>query len=118
MTIRFNPSRFRPLRFIFAALVATVLFFSNALPVLAISTTPSAPQKGEAPLDEIYQKSEDALKAEPRTQKQVRAEAQKGTNEIQGDADIDQMSTPKNSQQAVTAKEQVERALEKITGKD
>lgn len=118
MSIRFNLSNLRPVRFLIAAFVATLLFFSNAVPAFAISTSPSSPTKGEAPINDIYEKSEDVLKGEPRTQAELRDTAAEGVNEVQGAADLDQMNTPENSQDAVTAKEQVERVLEKITGKD
>jgi hypothetical protein len=118
MHIRLNLSNLRPVRFLVAAFVSTLLFLTNAFPALAISTSPSSLQKGEAPINDIYEKSKDVLKAEPRTQEELQTEANKGINEIQGDADRDQMNTPENSQDAVTAKEQLERVLERVTGKD
>jgi hypothetical protein len=118
MPIRFNLSKLCPLRWLLAAFVAGVLFLSTAFPAAAISSTPSDPTKGEAPINDIYEKSEDVLKVEPRTQGELKDEAERGLNEVQGAADIDKMNTPENSDQAVTAKEQVERALEKITGRD
>jgi hypothetical protein len=118
MHMRFNLSNLRPVRFLLAAFVATLLFFTNAFPALAISSSPSNPRSGEAPINTIFEKSEDVLKAEPRTQDELQSEANEGINEIQGAADADKMSTPGNSQDAVTAKEQVEHALERITGKD
>ncbi|WP_190511425.1 hypothetical protein [Oscillatoria sp. FACHB-1407] len=102
------------------AIVCAVMFLSNVLPAYAIHSTPSNPRSGETPLNEIYERSEDALRAEPRTMKDLETEAGKGINEVQGDADLNsnQMNRPDNSQNAVSAEEQVENVLRKLTHKE
>jgi hypothetical protein len=117
---RFRTINFRPVRSLLIAVFCAVLFFCNMAPALAISSTPSDPRSGEVPLDEIFEKSEDALKAEPRSMRELQTEASKGYNEIQGDADLNdtEMKRPENSQDAVTAADQVENALKKITHQD
>jgi hypothetical protein len=110
----------RPMRLLVMIVACAFLFFSNVLPALAISSSPSDPRSGETPLNEIFEKSEDALKAEPRSMRELQSEASKGYNEIQGDADFnaEEMKRPENSQDAVTAEDQVKNALKKITGQD
>jgi hypothetical protein len=119
-SIRLRLSNFRAARFLMIAIVSAVLFFGNMLPANAISSAPSDLRSGEVPLNEIYERSEDALKAEPRTMKELQTEASKGINEVQGSADLNssQMSRPDNSQEAVSAEEQVENVLKKLTGKE
>lgn len=118
MSMRLSLSKLRPVRFLLAAFAVTILFFTNAFPAFAISASPSDPREGEAPINNIYELSEDALKGGPPGEEAVTKAANQGLNEVQADADVDKMSTPENSQEAVTAKEQVENLLEKITGKD
>jgi DNA polymerase II large subunit len=117
----------RPVRFLIIAFVCTLLVFSNALPAVAgtnIGTnTRSNPGEGETRLNEILEKSQDAIRPENALSgEKMQSEANKGLNEVQGDADFQQMNRPSNSQKATSAAEQVERALEKakdkVTGKD
>lgn len=106
----------RPLRFLVIALVCTLLMFSNAMPVLAAGTTsPSKPSEGEVQLKKIYDESENSLNSGLDSMKEVSERAQKGVNEVQGGADLDKMSTPENSQDATTFKDQVKKALDKVT---
>ncbi|MBD3882931.1 hypothetical protein IFO70_14270 [Phormidium tenue FACHB-886] len=109
----------RSVRFLTIAFACSLLIFSNAFPAFAtISTTPSDPTEGDAHLDEIQRKSEALLKKDPLNLQETQTEANKGLNEVQGDADINGQNRPSNSRQAQSAAEQVERALEKVTGRD
>ena len=119
-------------RSLVAIAVATLLLVSSTVPAFAmdsavhksnmksgnpqtmINSTRSSPTEGEAPLNEIYEKSEDALKQPPLSMEKVQQEATKGYNEVQGDADFDKMHRPDNSQEATSAAEKVENALEKV----
>ncbi|MBW4655141.1 MAG: hypothetical protein KME20_19175 [Kaiparowitsia implicata GSE-PSE-MK54-09C] len=101
-------------RAIALALMVVVVLFVNATPALAISSSPSAPSDGEAPLNNIYDKAERALENEPRSMNEVQDEAGKGLNEVQGDADLDKMNHDGNSPEATTAKEKVEDALDNL----
>lgn len=118
MSMRSTLSKLRPLRFLLAAFVATIVFFTYAFPALAISAPKSDPREGEAPINDIYELSEDAIKGGPPSGEAVRDAANQGLNDIQADADVEKMNTTENSTEAVTAQDQVEKALEKITGKD
>lgn len=107
--------------------LSALILLSSGLPALAggtystpprrgealINSEPSPLDKGEARLDDIYQKSKDILKSPPPSMEQVQSEAQKGINEVQGNADVNEMYRPENSQDATTAAEQVEKALTK-----
>ncbi|HEY9624731.1 MAG TPA: low temperature-induced protein [Crinalium sp.] len=119
-SIRLKGFNFNFVRSLLVAIACAVLFFSNMAPAAAISSSPSSPRSGETPLNEIFEKSEDALRAEPRTMKELQTEASKGYNEVQGNADFNdaEMKRPENSQDATTAAEQVEDALKKITHQD
>lgn len=107
----------RPIRTLLVAVTCAVLLFMNAAPALAISSQPTSPQKGEPGLQDIFEKSEDALKSDDTLTMKVKDEANKGLNEVQGAADKNDMYRPETSQDAVDAETQVERALGKITGK-
>jgi flagellar motility protein MotE (MotC chaperone) len=106
----------RPLRFVVILFACALMFLSSAVPAMAYGTDKSNPREGTAQLDEIQAKSERAAKEPPQSLKEVQSEAQKGYNEIQGDADLDKMSRPENSQDATTIQEKVEEILENVTG--
>jgi|SwirhisoilCB1_FD_contig_51_5715552_length_610_multi_3_in_0_out_0_1 hypothetical protein len=116
---RFIAAVLRPVRMLMIAFACAVMLFANSSPALAISSPPTNPAgKGEPPLQGIFEKSEDALKSDDYLNAdKVIEESNKGLNEVQGAADINQMYRPETSQKAVSAEEQVERALEKITDK-
>jgi hypothetical protein len=46
----------------------------------------------------------------------VQAESNKGLNEVQGDADIQDMNRPSNSQKATSIQQKAEQILEKVKG--
>lgn len=107
----------RPIRTLLVAVTCAVLLFMNAAPALAISSQPTDPAKGEPGLQDIFEKSEDALKSDDTLTMKVKDEANKGINEVQGAADKNDMYRPETSQHATSAEEQVERALSKVTDK-
>lgn len=116
-------SVFRVVRGLAIALVCAVLLFANAYPALAIGSAPSRPSQGETELNDIYKESQDAVRPENAlSSEKVIERANKGLNEVQSDADIDQMNRPENSREATSAAEQVQRALgkavDKVTGRD
>lgn len=103
--------------------VCAVLLFTNAYPAMAIGSTPSQYSEGETQLDEILEESQDAIRPENALNSdKVIEKANKGLNEVQGDADVQQMNRPENSRQATSAAEQVQRALgkavDKVKGRD
>ncbi|MGG6296267.1 hypothetical protein ACQ4M4_17900 [Leptolyngbya sp. AN02str] len=98
--------------------LCALMVFSNMAPAMAYGSDRSALDEGEAPINDIYRKSEEALRKEPRSMKELQNEAQKGINEVQGDADVNQMQRDDNSKQATTVKDRVEDALDNIFQRD
>ncbi|MBW4515776.1 MAG: hypothetical protein KME11_11170 [Timaviella obliquedivisa GSE-PSE-MK23-08B] len=98
----------------------TLLVFSNGLPVSAApgnsTQMKSNPTKGSERLDDVQKKSEEALRNPPLDMESVQDESNKGLNEVQGSADIQDMSRPSNSQNATSIEEKAEQILEKVTG--
>lgn len=101
-------------RFLITAFACTLLFVSSAFPALAASN----PEKGAVSLTEIQQKAKGVANSEPRSMEEVQAEAKKGINAIQGDADKEKMSTAENSENATSVEEQISNIFSSITGND
>jgi hypothetical protein len=107
------------IRTLLVAFTCAILFFSTAFPALAGGkTAPSDLTKGEAPLTNIIDKSEDVIQNGLPTMKEVQKRSNEGINEIQGSADMNKMSRPDNSRQAVSIEERIKTGLEKAEGKD
>ena len=121
MRIRFNLSNLRPVRFLVAACVCALLLLSNALPAFSDPVNPTAnrtsPQQGEANLQSIEKEAQKAVLKDPYSQSETKAKANEGLNEIQGTADIDQMSRPENSGDAISVEDKSKNFLEGILGK-
>jgi hypothetical protein len=106
----------RPLRFLILSLVCTFIISSIALPALAIGSYQTKPTEGTTQLLETQRKTDEVGKSAPPTLREVQEKSNKGLNEVQGDADIDKMKRPENSQSATTVEEEVESLLQKVTG--
>lgn len=107
------------IRTILIAFTCAILIFSTASPALAGGkTAPTNLTKGEAPLNNIMDKSQDMLQNGIPSMEEVQKEANKGINEVQGSADMDKMSRPDNSRKAVSIEERIKTGLEKAEGKD
>lgn len=116
LTTRFCALVLRPVRFLVVAFACTMLLFSSAFPAIAAGmTAPSKPQEGETVLKKVYEESENSLREGPSDINETVARANRGLNEVQADADLDKMNNPANSQEAVTFKDRVKDALEKVT---
>ncbi|HEY9747419.1 MAG TPA: hypothetical protein V6C63_01855 [Allocoleopsis sp.] len=123
-SIRINLSALlRPVRFLVIAFTCALLLVAQAAPAFAASSMysgSSSPTKGEAQLKGIEEKSLEALEAGgPYGLEKEEAETQgKGLNAAQGDADVNKMYRPSNSQDAPPSVEQnVKKGLEKLQGK-
>jgi hypothetical protein len=114
---RFHSVLSRSIRFVVIMFACTVLLISNALPASAIGAPRTSTDKGSVQLDDIQAKSEEVTKAPPLSGGETQREANRGINEIQGDANKDQMFRPENSR-GTTVTDRVEEALENITGRD
>jgi hypothetical protein len=116
---RFKSVVLNSVRFLVVAVACTLILFSNAYPAAAIGSSRSNTSQGETHLDEIYDKSEDILKGDNAlSADKVKTEANRGINEVQGSADVKQMERPEDARNATSAAEQVERAFQKVTGRD
>ncbi len=121
MSIRFNISALRPVRFLVAACICALLLLSNAFPAFADPVNPtsskSSPQQGEANLQSIEKEAQKAVLKDPYSQDDTKSKANQGLNEIQGAADVDQMNTPENSGGAISVEDKSKNFLEAITGR-
>jgi hypothetical protein len=107
---------FRPFRILIAAVACMILLFSNVTPASAIGSARSDVSEGTAQLNKIQRKTDELTRSEIPSTRDVQSESNKGLNEVQGDADMDKMKSPENSQNATTIEDRVTNFLEKITG--
>lgn len=114
----FVGSILRPVRFVIVASACALLFLSSVSPAFAISSYQSDPQEGTTQLLETQRKTDAVAKSQPLKLKEVQKESNKGLNEVQGDADINKMKNPANSQSSTSVEENVQNFLEKVTGKN
>jgi hypothetical protein len=100
----------------------TLLTFGNAIPANAApantTQTRSDLNKGSERLDDVQKKSEEILRNPPLSMDRVQKESNEGLNEVQGSADIQDMSRTSNSQKATSIQEKAEQILEKVKGED
>ncbi|BAY11670.1 hypothetical protein [Calothrix sp. NIES-2098] len=107
----------RPVRFLVVAFTCALLLLSNAFPAFAIDSYRSNPEEATTQLLDIQRKTDEVERSAPPGLNKVQEESNKGLNEVQGDADIDKMKRPSNSQSATSVEEKIENVLEKVTGK-
>jgi hypothetical protein len=109
----------RSLKVLTITFACTLILLSNAFPAMAIEANRSKPTDKTAQLNTIERKSQKAVDPQRGvlTGEKATAESNAGLNEVQGAADADKMSTPGNSQDAVTVGDEIKNALEKVTGK-
>jgi glucan phosphoethanolaminetransferase (alkaline phosphatase superfamily) len=101
------------------AFVAVSLVISFAGPAAAFGkNSRSNPSEGTAQMNDLQETSRRAVKEEPRSRSEVQRKAQRGPNEVQGDADMRGMNVPDNSKKATTVRKQAEEALKKVTPGD
>jgi hypothetical protein len=106
-------SNIRPVRFLVAGLMCTVLFFASMTPVkadsnVAKSKTTDGVERLQKIDDDTYKNIDDPAMSLEEVQKR----SQNGLNEIQGADDKDKMFTSKSSKPPVA--EKIEKALDKI----
>jgi hypothetical protein len=106
----------RPVKLVMLAATCMLLFLSSVSPAFAISSYQSNPQEGTTQLLETQRKTDEVAKSQPLSREKVQEESNKGLNEVQGDADIQKMKNPRNSQSSTSVEENVQNFLEKITG--
>lgn len=108
--ISFNLPIKRLVRTVVAVCFCTLLFVSNAFPALAVT---SSPTKGQEQLLGIEKEAQKAVLKDPMSLEETQEKANKGPNEVQGDADIEKMKNPSNTN-ATSFEQQVKKAVSKI----
>jgi len=117
--IRATLTNLRLLHFIFVVFTSALIFFQTTFPVLAITSYQSEPTEGTTQLLETQRRTDEISKSPPINPQDVTdATRGRGLNEVQGEADIDKMYSPENSQSATSVQQEVEGFLKKVTGKE
>jgi hypothetical protein len=108
----------RPVRYLIVIATCSLLLFSSVFPAFAIESYQSDLKEGETQLLETQRLTDEVSRMAPGQPdlKETQKRANKGLNEVQGDADIDKMKRPSNSQDAVSVEGEVNSFLKKITG--
>jgi hypothetical protein len=96
--------------------ICAVFVFTNAVPVFAIESYQSKPKEATTQLLETQRLTDEVSRSAPTGLKATQERANKGINEVQGDADTDKMKRPENSKSAVTVKDEVKNVLDKVIG--
>ena len=120
--IRLNLSALRPLRFLVACCISTLLVFSHVLPAKSDPVNPTgssrtAPQQGETHLLDIEKEAQKAVIDKPYSRGETQGKAKEGLNEIQGADDVNEMSRPENSQDAISVEDKSKNFLDALIGK-
>lgn len=99
-----------------AIALSCLLVLLTATPALANSSTPSRPSEGTAPLNSIYNEAEKSVQPENALDGDKMIDrANKGLNEVQKNADANQMNSPANSGQATSPIDKIKDALGSVT---
>jgi apolipoprotein N-acyltransferase len=90
------------LRLVLTAFICGLLFISSAYPAHAVT---SKPTEGEANLNKIQEKTDNLARSNPPGLEETTKEAQKGLNEVQGDANKEKMIAPEDASADTVEKE-------------
>jgi hypothetical protein len=105
-----------PIRVFLVVMICALIFLTSAFPALAITSYQSDPTEGTTQLLETQRKTDEVSRSGPPKLREVQEKSNKGFNEVQGDADIDKMKSPENSQSSTSVRDEVEDFLGKVTG--
>lgn len=111
----FNTLRSRIFKIVLAVFVGGFLLLNLAAPAMAFGSSSSSPSKGLTEMNEMKETSKEAVRKEPRGIKEIQDKAKRGPNSVQGNANLDKMNTPANSQEAQTIPEQARELLNNAT---
>jgi hypothetical protein len=105
-----SPLRFtqRLAQMLLSALLVTVMFLANSLPVIAGNSDPT---EGTVQLDKIQEKTQAAIDSPATDLKTIEERSKGGLNEVQGSADYEKMIDSGDE------KSPVEKALDKVEAK-
>ncbi|MEB3213731.1 MAG: hypothetical protein VKL39_20450 [Leptolyngbyaceae bacterium] len=109
-------SSLRKVKVLAIAFLCVAVFVMNASPAFAAfgSKSSSHSSEGAAQLDETFQESEKAINRQPQSMSEVQSKAQKGPNEIQGDADMEKMRNSSNSSEDKSVEQQIKDAFDSV----
>lgn len=82
-------SHLRPMQMLLSTLLCAVLFFTSGCSALAAKSDST---QGTVQLDQIEQKTQEAIDSPAMSLKDIQERSKGGFNEVQGDADRDKMS--------------------------
>ena len=105
------------LRPVAIALACALMVFSVATPAMAFGNSSSSPSKGVEQLDDVQDKSEEAITGaidNANDGESVRKNSEEGLNGVQGAANKQNMKNPSNSG-ASSIEENIKEALEDVT---
>ncbi len=103
------------LRTVVIAFACALVLLTSTPTALANSSTPSRPDQGTAPLNDIYNEAEKSVRPENALDgDKMTDRANKGLNEMQKNADTNQMNHPANSGQATAPVDKIKDALSNI----
>jgi hypothetical protein len=102
------PLHQRFMQMLLSAMLVTVIFLANSLPVIAGSSDPT---QGTVQLDKIQEKTQEAIDAPATDLKTIEQRSKGGLNEVQGAADYDKMANPDDTESPV------EKVLDKVKAK-
>ena len=107
-------SAIRPVKFLFTALICTILFVTTIAPAQAgMMSSKSKPTDGTTQLNKIDQKAQQEIDNPAMNLEEIEKRSQNGLNEVQGSADKNKMYTWNSSEPAIGKK--IEKALNRIT---
>jgi len=104
----------RPLRFLIAVSLCTVLLLANAVPAMAVGGS----DKGGTTLDDIVEKAEQVIKQEPRSMQEVQEKANNKTNTVQGTANQEKMEQSQDSKSGPAMAEDVNETVKDLKDAD
>ena len=107
-------SAIRPVQFLFAALICTILFVTTIAPAQAgMMSSKSKPTDGTTQLNKIDVKAQKTIDKPAMDLAEIEKRSQNGLNEVQGSADKNKMYRSNSSEPAIG--KDIEKALDKIT---
>ncbi|MEG4799370.1 low temperature-induced protein [Microcoleus sp. ARI1-B5] len=108
--ISFNFPVKRLVSSLIAVCFCALMFVSSAFPAFAVT---SSPTKGEDKLLGIEKEAQEVVLKNPMSLEETQEKTSKGPNEVQGDADLEKMKNPSNTN-ATSFEQQVKKAVSKI----
>lgn len=111
---RYVASTLSLLRGLVITVVCAAVFLVYMPGALAFGSTPSSTDQGTTRMDRVYEEAEKSVQPENALDGDKMIDrANRGLNEVQKDADINQMNRPENSEQATSVMDQIKQTFGK-----